>query len=645
MRIPSRVLALVPLFAIATLAAAPPPFGIERGPSAIATKSPAVRASALPSASASPQTSAPPQKSTPAVPRSVVKANRRGAPADPPDGTYTYELSRNGTAQGTTTVALFHRSERSAIETNEVGHFGAATESAIASFAYADFATQSFVATYRAPFARDMPLGRSDPVRQHVAFGAPTTVRYDLAPGGVRATVDGVSSSYIPIESALPQAKYAPFVMDAPFMTSALLIPGFHGRTNAPEVAWYALAFPQTVDGATPVMSAAISRIATPSRFPKTPKNALAIAIPGLGTIWFDPGNAIVYEAHFDALNVDARLATYARMPEPAPVETPQPISTPPHIASRAAIVSSEGTRLGAVLDLPSPAAPLVPAVVLIPPGPAGDRNFDSTGPQPMFVDLALGLTARGIAVLRYDPRGTGAQGRIPTTWDDARADARAAIAFAQSAPGIDPARVFALGYGNGADLALAAAADAASASRVAGVVALAPTTMKYQECARKQNVEVTHPTAWQRTAFAHDPTKLAAEANVSLFVLQPGVSICGESPDQVAAYDDALKAASPSATIVVADDLSQRFGGRYDADSQADTQEFFPYRFDASTLGAIADWIAGPHDVLPLPVRPVTPSPSAGAPRRELPPPPGAPSTSSASPAAMPSVSPLGPH
>ncbi len=624
MRISMRALALAPLCALAFLAAAPPPFGIDRGPvNAPSTKpsfAPKATVSAVPQVTAS--ASPPPAPRSPqyAAPRRFSRTNVPGAP---PDGTYVYELSRNGTTQGSTTVALFHRNERSAIETDESGSFGAAAETAEASFSYADFSTLDYTATYRAPFPRTFPLGRSDAARPHVAFDAPATVRYAFENGGVRASVDGVASSYVAPAAAPAAARHPAFVVDAPFMTTVLLLPGYRSRAHANDLTWYSLAFPQTSDGAVPIASSAIRRASAPPRFPKTPKNAVAIEMAGLATLWFDPNNGIVYEAHFDNLNVDARLASYSRSVEVAAFETPKPYAAAPKIVSRAALVPSGDAKLGAVLNLPDNATSAVPAVVLIPPGPAGDRNYDDAGPQPMYVDLAVALTQRGFAVLRYDPRGSGRNPRAQATWDDARADARAALAYAQTAQGIDPARVFALGYGNGADLALAAS-DPASGVRVAGVVALAPTTTRYDSCARKNGVDIAHPSAWQRSAFAHDPSKLAESANLSLFVLQPGVPACGETPAEITAYDDSLRAANPSATIVVADDLSQYFGGRYDADSRANTQMFFPYRFDTSTLGAIADWVAGPHDVVAAPARAnetATPAPAA---RRTPPPPPG---------------------
>jgi hypothetical protein len=74
----------------------------------------------------------------------------------------------------------------------------------------------------------------------------------------------------------------------------------------------------------------------------------------------------------------------------------------------------------------------------------------------------------------------------------------------------------------------------------------------------------------------------------------------------------------------VVASDLTPFFGGRFDADSVVDTQEFFPYRFDASTASAIADWLDGPKTVAPATHG--TGRASGGPAGRALPPPPPAP-------------------
>jgi hypothetical protein len=103
------------------------------------------------------------------------------------------------------------------------------------------------------------------------------------------------------------------------------------------------------------------------------------------------------------------------------------------------------------------------------------------------------------------------------------------------------------------------------------------------------------------------------------LFVLHPGAPLCGETHDETIAYDANLRAHDARATIVGANDLSARFGGLYDADSPVDTEEFFPYRFDASTADAIADWLDNPVTTAVPNVDPR----SAGVAHPPVPPPP----------------------
>jgi pimeloyl-ACP methyl ester carboxylesterase len=358
-------------------------------------------------------------------------------------------------------------------------------------------------------------------------------------------------------------------------------------------------------------------------------------------------------------------LVSYARPVRPAPF-LPAPTPTPEaKLASdEIPISSADGTTLAGVLDLPSGAKRPFPVVVFVPPGPSASRNFGGEGPDPMLPSLVRAFAARGYAVLRYDTRGIGKSDGSSRNagWDDELADALAAIREAAGSDGVDPKRVFVAGYGSGADIALAAAA--AVDVPVAGVVALAPTVIPYRACgaqlaesaagartpdekakadadfartAGRISDEVVRDVAidgktyerndgsWARTSYAHDPTALALRARVPLFVLHPGLPTCAETPEQTANYDERLRAVNPRATIVVASDLSATFGGRYDADSDVDTQAFFPYRFDASTATAIADWLDSPKSAaaprsgfgpgagVRLPPPPPPPAPDSG--------------------------------
>jgi len=213
------------------------------------------------------------------------------------------------------------------------------------------------------------------------------------------------------------------------------------------------------------------------------------------------------------------------------------------------------------------------------------------SGPDPMYPDLALAFAQRGYAVVRYDGRDARASAPPSETWEHSLADVEAAISAAGADDAVDPNRIYLLGYGVGADLALTAAGR--SDVELAGVVALAPSVLGYRECEKRTGVRGTG--AFFKSASAHDPAALAARSRVPLFVLHPGVPTCGETHDETTAYDDKLRSANGRATIVLASDLSAQFGGLYDANSTIDTQEFFPYRFDDSTAGAIGDWLDNP--------------------------------------------------
>ena len=107
----------------------------------------------------------------------------------------------------------------------------------------------------------------------------------------------------------------------------------------------------------------------------------------------------------------------------------------------------------------PHPAAVLVGGF-----GPANrDGAFGERG-DGAYRAWARELAARGLAVLRYDKRGTGESGGAALSWLDARplaADAAAAARALARLPGVDPARLTLIGHSQGGDLALAAAAVA----------------------------------------------------------------------------------------------------------------------------------------------------------------------------------------
>jgi pimeloyl-ACP methyl ester carboxylesterase len=129
---------------------------------------------------------------------------------------------------------------------------------------------------------------------------------------------------------------------------------------------------------------------------------------------------------------------------------------------------------LAGTLTVPTTPGPH-PAVVLMSGSGPQDRDERLAGIDfGIFALLADALAQHGIAVLRYDDRGTAAStgsyagALIP----DFTADGAAALAYLRSRPEVDPARAGILGHSEGGIYAAAIAADDPG---VAFVVGLAP--------------------------------------------------------------------------------------------------------------------------------------------------------------------------
>jgi alpha-beta hydrolase superfamily lysophospholipase len=129
-----------------------------------------------------------------------------------------------------------------------------------------------------------------------------------------------------------------------------------------------------------------------------------------------------------------------------------------------------------------------VPAVVLVHGSGPQDRD-ESIGANKPFLDLARGLAARGIAVLRYEKRTHArpqdfADGEF-TIDDETTNDAVLAVDALRKAPGVDPDRVFVLGHSQGGMLA---PRIAAVSSHVAGLVLLAAPSRPLLDIVVEQN-------------------------------------------------------------------------------------------------------------------------------------------------------------
>ena len=128
--------------------------------------------------------------------------------------------------------------------------------------------------------------------------------------------------------------------------------------------------------------------------------------------------------------------------------------------------------RLAGTLTVPAGEGPFAAVVLLSDSGPQ-NREVEVPGYR-MFGQLADYLTRHGVAVLRFDDRGVGKSGGTyaNATTADLVTDAQAALTYLRSRPLISAGRVGLLGHGEGANVALLAAA--ATGRAPAFVVSLA---------------------------------------------------------------------------------------------------------------------------------------------------------------------------
>ena len=147
-----------------------------------------------------------------------------------------------------------------------------------------------------------------------------------------------------------------------------------------------------------------------------------------------------------------------------------------------------DGERaLPGTLAMPKGDGPF-PAVVLVHGSGAHDRD-ETIGPNKPFLDIARGLAAQGIAVLRYEKRSKARPQDFTSgpfgVDEETTFDGVLAVDALRKTAGIDPKRVFVLGHSQGG---MMAPRIAAMSGHVAGLVLLAAPARSLLDIVIEQN-------------------------------------------------------------------------------------------------------------------------------------------------------------
>ena len=179
-----------------------------------------------------------------------------------------------------------------------------------------------------------------------------------------------------------------------------------------------------------------------------------------------DPYDIVLVTCEFEKVTLDARvifdaqgrIAGFQFVPSlPTAEYKPPAYADPASFKEIDVTVGSPGWPLPATLTVPEGGGPF-PALVLVHGSGPNDRD-ETIGPNKPFKDIAWGLAARGVAVLRYEKRTRvfGPKLVAEPEWaasftvkEETIDDALAAVSFLKDTNRVDPERIFVLGHSLG---------------------------------------------------------------------------------------------------------------------------------------------------------------------------------------------------
>ncbi len=417
-----------------------------------------------------------------------------GAPARPPDGTYTYSIGgRTGTG---ITATIVIQSAGATLTVSEAATLPG-NKSVLVRTAYD---AGSMLPTHYELHQRS-PLGNSD----LMASIDRTSVTFNGLPLSYKSTA---ASKFITIGEGLAAYRVMlPWTLmandRAPFTFAAL-----NGNlTLSATVVPVSQARPASVHAGDDALAAKIG------------DDTL--------TFWFNPQTHVTDEVDASS-GVAVQLQSYkpeiTALAEP-PAVSHSPLARPTYVDKDVSFASSGGAVLSGTLSIPAGHAKRYPAIVFVHGSGAGTRD-GGTAANPTFLLLGNALANRGVAVLRYDKRGIGkSTGTATEDWHPLGDDARAAVAFLKQRSDIDSNRIFALGHSEGG-LVVPLVANALKAR---AIVLMAPPAIPLHDILVKQGFASMSPAMQkmftdQLAAYdGVDPARVIQTVNVPVMLLQGG--------------------------------------------------------------------------------------------------------------------------
>ena len=203
------------------------------------------------------------------------------------------------------------------------------------------------------------------------------------------------------------------------------------------------------------------------------------------GYIWADGDNVLKISFPFAAMEVFHQDFVGLKTREIS-----SPVITSDKYVSEDVTFPSGEIKMAGTLTIPEDGQEKHPAAVLISGSGPQDRNEDTVGPGGLklgiFKQIAHVLSENGIAVLRYDDRGTGKSGGsfAVAGQEDLIQDARAAVSYLRTRNDIRQDRIALVGHSEGGIIAPRIAAED---PKISAIVLLAGTAKTGDEVLREQ--------------------------------------------------------------------------------------------------------------------------------------------------------------